>query len=300
MTTRKKGLPGVEAELKSFLDDLPKYKESIKDMNTLLSIIDESISMARNVLDGTDSGSLQLQEKLSVAMIKQHLQEVEKERKEIGREVLQHAPDEETPSLLEPVPSSTASASDLLVEPLGFTPTTRQIKRNERRNRFGRDEVLWNQRFEELREYKKVHGNCDVPSKYTLNKPLGYWVKHQRTHYSKKKDGLKTPLTNERIRALESIGFRWRLAPPRSMPPRIPWEDRLEELKQYKAEHGDCHVPQHYSKNKSLGEWVSTQRKQYKLYMKGEASSMTRSRALALQEIGFKWSIGRGRGRKPN
>ena len=30
MATRKKGLSGVEAELKAFLDDLPKYKESIK------------------------------------------------------------------------------------------------------------------------------------------------------------------------------------------------------------------------------------------------------------------------------
>ena len=63
----------------------------------------------------------------------------------------------------------------------------------------------------------------------------------------------------------------------------VPWEHRLEALKQYKAEHGDCNVPQKYSKNKSLGEWVRTQRKQYTLYVKGESSFMTRSRALALQ-----------------
>ena len=35
--------------------------------------------------------------------------------------------------------------------------------------------------------------------------------------------------------------------------------------------------------------------KQYKLYVKGESSFMTRSRALALQNIGFKWSIGSAR-----
>ena len=251
--------------------------------------------MARNILDGTDSGSLQLQEKLSVAMIKQHLQEVEKERKEIGREVLRHAPDEEMPSLPEPAPLSTAaSANDLLLAPPAVVRSVRQIKRNERGNRFGRDEVIWNQRFEELRVFKKTHGHCKIPAIYSPNKPLGNWVSRQREYYSKKKDGLKSPLTNERIRALESLGFRWRLAPPRSMPPRVSWEDRLEELKQYKTEHGDCNVPQRYSENKSLGEWARTQRTQYRLYMKGEPSSMTRSRALALQEIGFKWSVQRG------
>ena len=47
--------------------------------------------------------------------------------------------------------------------------------------------------------------------------------------------------------------------------PPVTWEDRYEQLKDYKAEHGHTRVPKGYI-NKKLWCWVATQRYQYKLY----------------------------------
>jgi hypothetical protein len=36
----------------------------------------------------------------------------------------------------------------------------------------------------------------------------------------------------------------------------VSWNQKLEELKAYEAEHGDCLVPQRYPANPQLGAWV--------------------------------------------
>jgi len=69
------------------------------------------------------------------------------------------------------------------------------------------------------------------------------------------------------------------------------WEQRLEELKTYKAQHGDCNVPTLSKSNPSLGHWVHDQRKQYRLYESGKPTSMTSVRVVKLEAIGFKWAL---------
>jgi len=69
------------------------------------------------------------------------------------------------------------------------------------------------------------------------------------------------------------------------------WEERLEELKAYKAQHGDCNVPTLSKTNPSLGHWVHDQRKQYRLYESGKQTSMTAARVAKLEFIGFKWAL---------
>jgi hypothetical protein len=44
------------------------------------------------------------------------------------------------------------------------------------------------------------------------------------------------------IRALESLGFKWRVCVP-------PWEDRLSELADFLKIHGNCNTPHRYSEN---------------------------------------------------
>ena len=61
---------------------------------------------------------------------------------------------------------------------------------------------FWRLRFEELKEYKRKHGHCNVPRSH---RKLGYWVQTQRDAYSKDK------ISQERINALNKIGFLWRL-----------------------------------------------------------------------------------------
>jgi hypothetical protein len=73
-------------------------------------------------------------------------------------------------------------------------------------------QVSWNEKFEELKAYKKKHGNCHVPTKYKENTALGRWVSTQRAEYKKHCEGQKSHMTAEKIRRLESVGFAWFMA----------------------------------------------------------------------------------------
>jgi hypothetical protein len=63
-----------------------------------------------------------------------------------------------------------------------------------------------------------------------------------------------------------------------------------KELKEYKAEYGNCHVPTKYKENSALGRWVSTQRSEYKKFCEGDTkTSMTVDKIRRLEDIGFAW-----------
>jgi len=68
-------------------------------------------------------------------------------------------------------------------------------------NRF--DEI-WNNRLQELHRYKEEHG-CFPHRNHCDNKGLVNWINTQRSQYSLRKPAL----TQERINALEAIGFTW-------------------------------------------------------------------------------------------
>jgi len=68
------------------------------------------------------------------------------------------------------------------------------------------------------------------------------------------------------------------------------WNEHFKSLQQYKATHGDCHVPHTYPQDILLGRWVKRQRRQYKLYLENDSSStMTPERIVQLDEEGFVW-----------
>mmetsp|Transcript_2674 Transcript_2674/g.4167 ORF Transcript_2674/g.4167 Transcript_2674/m.4167 type:complete len:191 (+) Transcript_2674:206-778(+) len=168
-------------------------------------------------------------------------------------------------------------------------------------------EAAWSQRFNELVAYKQVHGNCNVPFDFPDNPPLGFWVSEQRRQRRKLMDGdsnkaktnqsnnsrktgrkrraesQSTALTNERISALEEIGFCWNRL-------EAAWDERYQELVAYKARFGDCKVPQGFKENPGLAIWVRTQRMQYRKLKEGNKNHMTERRIEALEKIGFVWS----------
>ena len=43
----------------------------------------------------------------------------------------------------------------------------------------------WEQKFQELEEYKKEHGNCNIPQRYPPNPSLRQWVANQRQFFKK-------------------------------------------------------------------------------------------------------------------
>ena len=129
--------------------------------------------------------------------------------------------------------------------------------------------VPWETRFEELVQYKAKHGHCDEPQKQGK---LGTWAVKQRHLY------LAGSLAQDRICALDSIGFGWTLDGVL----KEAWKSRFRELVQYKAEHGDCDVPLRQGK---LGQWVNTQRTFYR------RKKLTSEQINRLGSIGFKWKM---------
>ena len=74
--------------------------------------------------------------------------------------------------------------------------------------------------------------------RYPEDPSLGTWVVTQRTNLGHLKDD---DTRNERVKALNKIGFEWN---PRKDDDAKRWKDMLARLKAYKAKHGHCQVPQ--------------------------------------------------------
>jgi hypothetical protein len=69
------------------------------------------------------------------------------------------------------------------------------------------------------------------------------------------------------------------------------WEDRLSELAEYGKIHGHCNVPQRNSEYTKLANWVTYQRRQYKVHLEGKKSKMTTFRIQELESLGFGWGV---------
>ena len=105
--------------------------------------------------------------------------------------------------------------------------------------------------------------------------------------YHVKNDGHPNMKISLRIADLTEIGFVFQAGKRINLPPKHlqkNWDQRFEELLQYKEVHRDCVVPQ---STPGLGEWVHRQRKDYKALKEGKPTKMTAARAIKLQEVGF-------------
>ena len=126
-------------------------------------------------------------------------------------------------------------------------------------------------------------GHCRVPIGHS---GLGDWVSKTRRDYKLWKQGEKSAMSEERERELMDVGFVFEAGKtPERREGRIKsWQERFEDLKRYKDEHGHTVVPQNSG---ALGQWVHAQRVNYKKIKAGKTSSLTAEKALKLAEIGF-------------
>lgn len=99
-------------------------------------------------------------------------------------------------------------------------------------------------------------------------------------------EGIKSSITEHRIRALEGIGFNWAKRKGDHS-----WNTKYQELLEYKALHSTADIPTKYDGNRALGRWVSTQRAQYKMWMAGHPSHMNQRRYDLLVEAGFSFDM---------
>jgi len=140
--------------------------------------------------------------------------------------------------------------------------------------------------FKELEAFKAKHGNVCVPQTYASNQPLANWVMHIRAS-KVDKDKKRTSgraLSDRREESLNSIGFVWSVYD-------AAWEEKFNELVEYKSKHGHTNVPDRAGK---LGCWVSSQRtylgKKRKMTKNSNIEKMNR-RIDKLDKLGFVWKI---------
>lgn len=141
----------------------------------------------------------------------------------------------------------------------------------------------WNDRMDELKKFREQHGHCKIP----VNDPvLGDFVKLARRDYKLWKLGRPCGMTPEREQQLKEVDFVFEggKTPERREPRIKSWDERFEDLKMYKEEHGHTVVPQNAGR---LGGWVHCQRVNFKKLMAGKQTPLTAEKALKLTNIGF-------------
>jgi hypothetical protein len=70
------------------------------------------------------------------------------------------------------------------------------------------------ERLVDLRAYKEVHGNCNVPKKYEADQPLSNFIHKMRqghTRFQKHGKDPRNRINADRIKILEEMGFCWNL-----------------------------------------------------------------------------------------
>ena len=116
------------------------------------------------------------------------------------------------------------------------------------------------------------------------NAPLGRWCSVVRGSYKKIQNNQKpyTKLSEHQIQRLNDAGFRWCLQ-EREIASRKTFDDRLNDLMAFKAEHGHCDVSQN-GENASLGRWCSLVRRSYnKIKMKKQMKNNYYSNAINME-----------------
>lgn len=143
-------------------------------------------------------------------------------------------------------------------------------------------DTVWVGNYRELIEFQKQNPNQTVQVKTTLGK----WVSRQRTLNGRMKEDDSTAFRNQtRFDMLEDVGFDW--GKPRD--PRVPWEERYQELLAFKNKFGHCN-PTQYTEYHKLALFVKDQRRIYQDIQKGKTSRiLTEERIRLLEEAGFEW-----------
>jgi len=136
---------------------------------------------------------------------------------------------------------------------------------------------LWQKQFNLLLEFKERHGHTIVPQHYKENKNLALWVTTQRYDYKKFRENKKTFMSQERVDALNEIGFVWNVFDKK-------WREMYDKL---------VAQQQHRTPDAALSSWCARQRRDYAMYQNGQRESkkcqMTEERIQLLEKIGFEW-----------
>lgn len=141
------------------------------------------------------------------------------------------------------------------------------------------DTVSFSERLEQLRLFKEKQGHLRVTQKFDKN--LATFCTNMRS--ARRKSTGKGPgglsVTEERIKALDDLGFDWEP----SFDDSKPFAERIEELKEFKAEHGHLAVT---TKHRNLSLFCNKMRSEKK------GGNLPDDKIKALDDLGgFDWNV---------
>ena len=158
------------------------------------------------------------------------------------------------------------------------------------RLRDSNDVISFDGRLAQLQEFKAKLGHVDVPRVYKDNVSLGRWCHVIRQSYQKVKEQKKAPykISQEEITRLEEMGFQWRKTKfvKRNVKQKT-FAERMQELKDFKKEHGHLRVT--YGMNKNLAIFCGHMRTARRHPDRVNRIKMTEERIQALDSVGFEW-----------
>jgi Helicase associated domain. len=123
--------------------------------------------------------------------------------------------------------------------------------RLSRASREESSEQIWQYHFSKLKAYFAEKGNCEVPARYDDDAKLGHWVMTQRRQYHLMKNGKRARINQSRIDQLNSLNFKWTIKKEN----KVQWDERFNQLAEFKKANGHCLVPQRFPSNPPLGTW---------------------------------------------
>jgi hypothetical protein len=132
--------------------------------------------------------------------------------------------------------------------------------------------VPWEQRYRELRAFAARFGHTRVPARWPESMQLARWVHTQRDFH---RQGL---LSHARKRALEALGFEWRLRNT------LPWPEMYERLRAFERRHHHCDVSEGLG-DPQLAHWVTRQR------VLARQGRLPVDRRRKLARLGFRWNF---------
>ncbi len=130
---------------------------------------------------------------------------------------------------------------------------------------------LWEEMYQALLNFQKIHGHCRVPFEYDDNPGLSRWVRSQRERFV---DG---SLSDDRVEKLSKLDFTWNTKD-------AAWEETFEALVEFAKINGHCNASAQ-SATPRLVQWVGQQRTRYRL------KKLPPERVRKLESIGFVWSV---------
>jgi hypothetical protein len=169
--------------------------------------------------------------------------------------------------------------------------------------------VSWEDRFQQLVEYKQSHGNFDIPSASAIDDGNGdddklndknnfyKWVRRLHNEHRAFEKGTSSKLTAQRLERLRSIGFQfngrkyktWHSDPV----PNIPFEKRIQQLQTFLADTGTLDIDHNYKHNSNLGGWAVEISSQYADWKSGKTQPSQDDIAKfdQLTTLGFQFNI---------